>query len=121
MAIARAVIEEQGVNALFLALGMLYYTESPDSDVSFRAPLVLVPVELTRRSARAGYVLKATDDDPLVNPALSEYLQRGFGVVLPDLPDAGTMADDYDLQAFFSAAVEAIATQQRWPSKRTCT
>jgi uncharacterized protein DUF4011/AAA domain-containing protein len=111
---ARAIIDEQGVNALFLALGMLHYTESADSDVSFKAPLVLVPVELTRRSARAGYVLKATDDDPLVNPALAEYLQRGFGVVLPDLPDASTVSDDYDVQTFFSAAVEAIATQQRW-------
>jgi very-short-patch-repair endonuclease len=114
---ARAVIDEQGVNALFLALGMLQYTESADSNEVFKAPLVLVPVELTRRSARAGYVLKATDDDPLVNPALAEYLQRGFGVVLPDLPDASTMPDDYDVQTFFSAVVEAIATQQRWAVK----
>jgi len=42
---ARATIDEQGVNALFLALGMLYYKESADSNALFKAPLMLVPVE----------------------------------------------------------------------------
>ncbi len=36
---ARLSIEEQGVNTLFLALGMLHYTESDASDQSYRAPL----------------------------------------------------------------------------------
>lgn len=66
---ARATIDEQGVNALFLALGMLYYKESADSNELFKAPLMLVPVELTRRSARSGYVLKATDDGPACQPS----------------------------------------------------
>ncbi|MBV9774356.1 MAG: DUF4011 domain-containing protein, partial [Gemmatimonadetes bacterium] len=41
---ARAAIEEQGVNTLFLALGMLHYRESRDSQETLRAPLVLLPV-----------------------------------------------------------------------------
>jgi very-short-patch-repair endonuclease len=114
---ARAIIDEQGVNALFLALGILHYKESADSDELFKAPLVLVPAELTRKSARAGYVLKATDDDPLVNPALSEYLQRGFGIALPELPDSSTIPDDYDVQSFFTAVVDVIATQKGWAVK----
>src|ERR1041384_398152 len=48
---ARMSIEEQGVNPLFLAIGMLHYTESVDSHQVFKAPLVLLPVELTRKSA----------------------------------------------------------------------
>ncbi len=114
---ARATIDEQGVNAFFLALGMLYYKESADSNELFKAPLVLVPVELTRRSARSGYVLKATDDDPLVNPALTEYLRRGFEITLPELPDSSTISDDYDLQTFFKAVGDAVATQQEWAVK----
>src|SRR5688572_9871456 len=50
--LARSAIEEQGVNTLFLTLGMLRYRESRDSDTWLRAPLVLLPVELTRKSAR---------------------------------------------------------------------
>src|SRR5919198_670466 len=81
---ARVSIEEQGVNTLFLGLGMLYYREAESSQEFLRAPLVLLPVELTRKSARAGYTVAATDDDPIVNPALVEYLRRSFGVTLPD-------------------------------------
>jgi very-short-patch-repair endonuclease len=111
---ARATLEEQGVNTLFLALGMLRFRESKDSETWFRAPLVLVPVELARRSARAGYTLKAGDDEALVNPALIEYLRGTFGVVLPSLPDSGAIADDYDFQEFLKAATLAIAGQEGW-------
>lgn len=104
---ARLTLDEQGVNTLFLALGMLHYTESDDSAVPFRAPLVLLPVKLTRASARAGYVVRATDDDPLVNPALAEYLRREYGIALPELPESGGMDDRYDLQSFLTAARDA--------------
>lgn len=111
---ARLSLEEQGVNILFLALGMLHYTD--DAQV-FKAPLLLLPVELTRKSARTGFSLRITDDDPLVNPALSEVLRRGFGVQLPDLPDSSTIPEDYDLQTFLRAASEAVAGQTGWAVK----
>lgn len=110
---ARAAIEEQGVNTLFLALGMLHYTEADASEQVLRAPLVLLPVELSRRSARSGYELRASDD-PIVNPALAEYL-RPRGVVLPELPDP--LPDDYDLQTFFAAATEQASAHRGWSVK----
>jgi very-short-patch-repair endonuclease len=115
---ARASLEEQGVNTLFLALGMLHYKESSVSEEVFRAPLILLPVELNRRSARAGYTVKATDDEPIVNPALAEYLRRGFGITLPDLPDLTNLPEDYDLQQFFIEATAAVASQNTWQIKR---
>jgi hypothetical protein len=115
---ARLALDEQGVNTLFLALGMLHYAESDDAaGPVLRAPLVLVPVELTRKSARAGYQLRATDDDPLVNPALAEYLRRTSGVRLPDLPDAGTLGDGYDLQQFLAETAAAVGARPRWAVK----
>lgn len=112
---ARSTLEEQGVNALFLALGMLHYLEAADSTEVFRAPLVLVPVELTRKSARAGYTLKATEDEPLVNPALAEYLRRMHKLALPELPLP--LPEDYDLQAFLSATAAASANLNGWAVK----
>jgi very-short-patch-repair endonuclease len=114
---ARVTLEEQGVNALFLALGVLLYSDVPGASEVFRAPLVLVPVALSRRSARAGYTLRATDDDPLINPALAEHLRRVHGLILPDLPDADARGDDYDLQSFFGATAEAIGGQPGWAIK----
>jgi len=111
---ARETREEQGVNALFLALGMLHYRESKDSEQVFRAPLVLLPVELARASAGAGYTLRATDDDYLVNPALAEYLKRTVGIALPELADPASIPDDYDLQHFFAAVADAVKHQPGW-------
>ena len=112
---ARTSLEEQGVNTLFLALGMLHYTEDR-ADQVFRAPLVLLPAALTRKTARTGYELRATDDDPIVNPALAEYL-RGRGITLGDLPDSAALTDDYDLQTLFSAVAAQVAGNERWAVK----
>ncbi len=113
---ARSTLEEQGVNALFLALGMLHYKEAPESAEVFRAPLVLVPVELVRKSARAGYQLKATDDEPLVNPALAEYLRRMHRIMLPELPEAtedgGRRTDPSSLVAASPAGSSNVAPAQ---------
>ncbi len=69
------------------------YRESADSEEPFRAPLVLLPVALERGSARAAYVVVATDDDVLVNPTLVEYLRQTHNVALPELPDPEAMED----------------------------
>ena len=111
---AKSAIEEQGVNTLFLALGMLQYRESRDSDTWFRAPLVLLPVQLTRTSARSGYVVTAGDEDALVNPALVEYLHSSYGISLPELPDSETISDTYNLQTLLKGVADAVAAQSDW-------
>jgi very-short-patch-repair endonuclease len=112
--LARSAIEEQGVNALFLMLGMLNYAEASEATEFLKAPLVLVPASLARRSARTGYTLSATEEDPLVNPALIEYLKRVHNLSLPELPDSSAMPDDYDVQQLFDAVAEAVSTQKGW-------
>jgi hypothetical protein len=111
---ARSTIEEQGVNTLFLTLGMLRYRESRDSAAWMRAPLVLLPVQLTRKSARSTYSISAADEDALVNPALAEYLRSSYGIALPELPDAESISETYDLQTFLRSTAEAVAAQEGW-------
>jgi len=115
---ARSTIEEQGVNTLLLTLGMLHYTESNDSEQIYQAPLLLLPVELSRKSARTGYQIRATDEDPIMNPALAEYL-KPLGITLPLLPDANAMPEDYDLQQLFTAVSQAISGKKGWTIKTT--
>ena len=114
---AQVSLEELGVNTLFLTLGMLHYRESSDSDIVLKAPLVLLPVQLERKSARSGYALVAGDDDPLVNPALREYLKRSFGITLPELPASDAVTEDYDLQTFFGAVRDVVAAREQWVIK----
>lgn len=48
---ARTLEEEQGVNILYLAFGLLKWFEDEKSEVERLAPLVLLPVRLERSSA----------------------------------------------------------------------
>ncbi len=114
---ARLSLEEQGVNSLFLALGMLQYSDSADSEEFYKAPLILVPVILERRSARTGYQIKTTDDEIIVNPSLAEFLRRNHSVNLPEIPDSSALSEDYNLQTFFTATSEAVAHQANWAVK----
>ncbi|MCL5059216.1 MAG: DUF4011 domain-containing protein [Candidatus Thermoplasmatota archaeon] len=71
---ARATLQEGGANTLFLALGFLSWTRDDKSGKRYRAPLILVPVNLTRQSVRSGFSLTLHDDEPRFNPTLIEML-----------------------------------------------
>lgn len=119
---ARLALDEQGVNVLYLGLGMLHYTESSDSSDVLRAPLIMMPVSLARRSARSGFSLQMTDEEPMVNPALSEYLRRSHGIVLPDLPpidaeDAVSRLRDWYTQISQLAADKVKSGFEGWAVK----
>ncbi|WP_346288194.1 DUF3320 domain-containing protein [Zoogloea sp.] len=92
---ARNALQEGGANTLFLALGFLVWTRPEKPDQRVKAPLILLPVTLDRKSARSGFSIRAHDDEPRFNPTLVEMLRQDFqlelGVPQGDLPrdDAG--------------------------------
>lgn len=92
---ARNALQEGGANTLFLALGFLVWTRDDKPGQRIKAPLLLVPVTLNRRSARSGFTLTAHEDEPRFNPTLLEMLRQDFrldlGIGEGELPrdDAG--------------------------------
>lgn len=107
---ARTHLEERGVNILFVAIGMLHWFEDDSSVRELKAPLLLVPVELTRTSAREKFSLKYNDEDVEGNLSLSTKLKAEFRIDLPELPDT----DDLDVANYLSKVAKAIAGQRRW-------
>ncbi|MBS1159525.1 MAG: helicase related protein [Proteobacteria bacterium] len=87
---ARNALQEGGANTLFLALGFLVWTRPDKPDHRVKAPLILLPVTLDRKSARSGFSIRAHDDEPRFNPTLVEMLRQDFqlelGVPQGDLP-----------------------------------
>lgn len=75
---ARTNLQEGGSNTLFLALGFLTWTREDRESQRYRAPLILVPVTLERKSARSGFTLVIHDDEPRFNPTLQEMLRQDF-------------------------------------------
>ena len=78
-------LEEGGANTLFLAFGLLQWQEDKEAEATHLAPILLIPVTLTRQSVRSGYRLTRHDDDALVNPTLVQKLLQDFGLKLPPL------------------------------------
>lgn len=108
---ARTYIEEQGVSILFLAVGFLHWYEADTSDEKRRAPLILIPVELERSSARERFQIAYTGDEIGPNLSLYEKLRTEFKIRLPDL---SADENDFDVQAYLSSVGEVISGQARW-------
>src|SRR5271156_1870001 len=102
---AKTAEEEQGINILFLAIGFLRWYEDEKSEVVREAPLVLVPVSLTRDLRHSTFDLHSRDDDLTTNQAIQERLRTDFGIALPDLPDGG---EEWRPSHYFAMVRDAI-------------
>lgn len=107
---ARTFIEEQGVNILYLALGQLRWYDKNALDKERLAPLVLVPVTLTRKSAADRFHLAWLQEDAAENLSLAAKLKADFGLLLPEFK-AG---DEFDPAMYFSAVAAAVKSEATW-------
>ena len=107
---SHTMLEEQGVNVLYLAMGQLKFTERPGSDEFRSAPLVLLPVVLERKSARERFKLKWTEEDPQENLSLREKMRVDFGIKLPEFPEI----ESFDIGTYFDEVREAVSGQAGW-------
>lgn len=84
---AREFIEETGVNVAYMAFGFIHWKESDTSNGVFRAPILLVPIQLEQASAVEPYFIKSSEDDIIVNPTFSYKMDAEYGVKLPEYND----------------------------------
>ena len=101
-------IEETGANMLFLVLGFLEFPDQRDSDKTFTAPLISVPVSLQKKEV-AGiqqFSLQYTGDDISENLSLREKLRNDFGLVVPELSE-----EQIDVNGYF-AEIQSIIKKQ---------
>ncbi|MBM3252731.1 MAG: DUF3320 domain-containing protein [Candidatus Omnitrophica bacterium] len=109
---ANSIMKEQGYNVLFLALGCLEWYESESSDIKLKAPIILVPVELTRSSVRSKFKLKFHEEDQyIINPALILKMQRDFGIILNPIDEEKEKINPIEI---FDEIKSAIRSNERW-------
>ncbi|UPK06973.1 DUF3320 domain-containing protein [Bradyrhizobium sp. 170] len=80
---SRLAFEEGGANILYLCLGFLKWTPQ-DGAGPYRAPLILVPVQLERKSVRSGFRLALHEDEARFNPTLLQMLKQDFDLSMPE-------------------------------------
>ena len=106
---SRVFVEEQGYNALHLAFGFLEWSEREETG-GRRAPLVLVPVEITRTQVRSQFSVRWTGEDITPNLSLSARL-ADQGVKLPEFEE---ITDAKDLSSYLAQVSEAISDRTKW-------
>ncbi|HWQ86889.1 DUF3320 domain-containing protein [Brevundimonas sp.] len=106
---ARLDLQEGGANTLFLAMGFLNWKRSEADPRTYRAPLILLPVALERKSARSGVVLTAHEDEPRFNLTLLELLRQDFELMIPEL-EGDLPIDDkgIDVRAVWTTVRRAV-------------
>jgi len=107
---ASTLMQEQGVNVLYLAMGFLRWFETDVPETARNAPLLLVPVTLERGRGGKRYSLAWTDGEIETNLTLKVRLNADFGITLPDVP----AADDLSPVTYFQDVQKVITGQRGW-------
>ncbi|MBP3499994.1 MAG: DUF4011 domain-containing protein [Akkermansia sp.] len=118
----RREMEESGANTLYIACGFLkWYRRNVREQRAFRAPILLLPVRLTRPSVKAGFTLRGSDEEPRMNMTLLELLKTEFGLTIPGLEgELPTDQSGLDVAKIFNIVREAIDAQPGWEVEELC-
>lgn len=111
---ARTAIEENGANTLYLALGALRWYEGERSAKARYAPIVLLPIEMVRKSAALGYVIRLRDEEPQMNITLLEKLKQDFGIVVQGVNPLPCDEHGVDIRKVLTILRKAVMEQPRW-------
>jgi len=100
---ARLAIQETGANMLYAVFGFLEFTDGPDVSRTCRAPLISIPVAMSRdsRDADSSFHLSYTGEELAENLALHDKVMKVHGLRLP--------AFDPDTQSSVEAHLRAVA------------
>lgn len=107
---ARTLEEEQGVNILYLTLGMLRWVDPGNAANIRHAPLLLIPVSLERGNAGEKFKLRARPEEFASNLSLEAWLDRVHGIRLP----AFEASDGFDPMAYMDEVAETVAAKTGW-------
>lgn len=106
---ARSDLEEGGSNTLFLAIGFLRWKKAEDDPKSYFAPLILLPVQLERRSVLSGVKMFMLDDEPRFNLTLLELLRHDFQLNISGLSgDLPTDESGIDVEGIWNIVRRAV-------------
>jgi very-short-patch-repair endonuclease len=107
---ANTILEEQGVNTLYLSLGMIEWYEVENSNEVKNAPVILIPVALERITGKDKFKLKYTEEDIGLNISFKAKLKNDFGIEIPNLPDL----EDLDVGTYFKKLDKIIKHKDKW-------
>lgn len=111
---SRSSMEENGANTLYLALGLLKWYETPQSERPRYAPILLLPVEIIRKSAAKGFVIRSREEEVMMNITLLEMLRQDFEINIGGLEVLPKDDSGVDVKLVFNTIRHSIMNQPHW-------
>ena len=116
---ARSAKQENGISSLYLGIGLLRWFETKESEKPCYAPLLLVPIEIVRKSAGQGYTMYRRDEDTTFNLTLLEMLRQNFQLEIPGIDPLPMDSKGVDVRLVFSRVRNAIIGMDKWECLET--
>ena len=117
---ARSSQQENGVSSLYLSIGLMRWFPVPEDKMPSYAPLILLPIEIVRKSANQGYALHARDEEPHFNMTLLEMLKQNYNLDIPGLDPLPTDDHGIDIKKVFAIVKGALYTLPGWDVVESC-
>lgn len=111
---AKTSMEENGASTLYLVLGLLRWIEEKKDAVVRYAPIILLPIDITRKSGNKGYALSMRDEEAQINITLLEFLKQNYDVKINGLSPLPTDEHGLDLPKIFAIIRHAVMNLPMW-------
>jgi len=111
---AKSSMEENGASTLYMTLGLLRWFDGIKTPKVHYAPVILLPIDIIRKSASKGYVIRERDDDAQVNITLLEFLKQNYEIEIPGLNPPPKDDHGLDVEKIFAIIRHAVMNQKMW-------
>lgn len=110
---AKECLEEAGINVAYIAFGFIHWKENENSEIEYRAPVLLAPIELKKESIISPFVITSTGDDIILNPTFAYKVNAEWGIKLPEYNG------EEDLASYLNIIRELVA-KLHWSVTEEC-
>lgn len=106
--------EENGKSTLYLGIGLLKWFEPKNKFQPRYAPILLIPVELSRKSANSKYTLRSREEETMINITLLEYLKQEYKLNLNNLETLPIDDFGVDVPKVLALIRNAVMSLEGW-------
>lgn len=111
---AKQAIEENGSSTLYLAVGLLKWFDRKTPEQPRYSPILLLPVEISRRSVNSKFTLKSREEETMINITLVEFLRQEYELNLGALEQLPTDEKGVDVAKVMGILRRAIMQLKGW-------
>ncbi|WP_435522895.1 DUF4011 domain-containing protein [Chryseobacterium indoltheticum] len=111
---AKLAEEENGKSTLYLGIGLLKWFEPKNKEVPRLAPILLIPVELSRKSVNSKFTLRSREEETMINITLLEYLKQEFKLNINSLENLPMDESGVDVPKVLAIIRNAVLNLEGW-------